>query len=71
MILKSVFHLIDNQKKEIEDIFNKDAELIKGKDAYYLQKGKYTISLKYIQFLTRIKIFLIYLLYIMNYFRFY
>ena len=57
LILKSVFHLIDNQKKEIEDIFNKDAELIKGKDAYYLQKGKYTISLKYIQFFNKNKNF--------------
>ena len=53
IILKSVFYLSDNQIKDVEDIFNKDAELIKGKDTYYLHKGKCSISLKYIQFFNK------------------
>ena len=53
IILKSVFYLLDNQIKDIQDIFNKDTELIKGKDAYYLHKGKCSISLKYIPFFNK------------------
>ena len=54
-ILKTNFYINDNQIKEVENIFNKDAEIIKGKDAYFLQKGKCSISLKYIQFFNKNK----------------
>ena len=52
-ILKTVFYLNESQIKDIEDIFNKDAEIIKGKDFYFLQKGKCSISLKYIPFFNK------------------
>ena len=49
-ILKEIFLLGDESLKDIKDIFNEEAKIVKEKDENFLRKGKCGISLKYILF---------------------
>ena len=55
-ILKLIFSLGNEELKDIENIFNDEAKIIKENDGNFLQKGKCGISLKYIQFFDKDKI---------------